>query len=96
MEYVPVEGLDLWMMGGYRGAARQREFTAVEVESSGRYRARVDHALTIDLAIQKRVWDDRLRAHFGVRNLLGADLLYHPAGATFGPTAIVQLEGTLP
>jgi hypothetical protein len=96
MEYVPVEGLDLWMMGSYRGAARQREFTAVEQESAGRYRARVDDALTVDVAVQKRLWDGRLRAHFGVRNLLGTDLLYHPAGATFGPTAIVQLEGALP
>jgi hypothetical protein len=96
MEYVPVEGLDLWMTGGYRGPARQREFTAVEVESAGRYRARVDDALTVDVAVQKRLWDGRLRAHFGVRNLLGADLLYHPAGATFDPTAIVQLEGTFP
>ena len=96
MEYVPVEGLDLWMMGAYRGAARLREFTVVEEESAGRYRARVDDAFTVDVAVQKRLWDGRLRAHFGVRNLLGADLLYHPAGATFGPTAIVQVEGTLP
>ena len=96
VEYAPVEGLDLWMMGGYRGPARQREFTAVEEESAGRYRARVDDALTVDVAVQKRLWDGRLRAHFGVRNLLGADLLYHSAGATFGPTAIVQVEGTLP
>lgn len=96
LEYVPVEGLDLWMMGAYRGAARQREFTAVEQESAGRYRVRVDDVLTVDVAVQKRLWDGRLRAHFGVRNLLGADLLYHPAGATFGPTAIVQVEGTFP
>ena len=96
VEYTPVEGLDLWMTGGYRGAARQREFMAVELESAGRYRARVDDALTLDLAVQKRLWDGRLRAHFGIRNLLGADLHYHPVGASFGPTAVVQLEGTLP
>jgi hypothetical protein len=96
MEYVPVEGLDLWMTGAYRGAARHREFAAVEAESAGRYRARVDDALTVDVAIQKRLWDGRLRAHFGIRNLLGAELHYHPAGATFGPTAIAQLEGTIP
>jgi hypothetical protein len=96
MEYVPVEGLDLWMTGAYRGAARQREFAAVEAESGGRYRARVGDALTVDLAVQKRLWDGRLRVHFGVRNLLGAEPHYHPAGATFGPTAILQLQGILP
>ncbi len=96
MEYAPVEGLDLWMMWAYRGAARQGEFAAVEAESAGQYRAQVDDALTVDVAVQKRLWDGRLRAHFGVRNLLGAELRYHPAGATFGPTAILQLQGTLP
>jgi hypothetical protein len=96
MEYFPVKGLDLWMTAAYRGAARYREFAAVEAESAGRYRARVDDAITVDVAVQKRLWDGRLRAHFGIRNLLGAELHYHPAGATFGPTAIVQMEGTLP
>jgi hypothetical protein len=95
-EYIPVEGLDLWMTGAYRGATRHHEFAAVEAESAGRYRARVDDALTVDVAVQKRLWDGRLRAHFGIRNLLGAELHYHPAGATFGPTAIVQLQGNLP
>lgn len=96
MEFVPVEGLDLWMTAAYRGDADYREYAAVEVESAGRYRARVNDALTVDIAVQKRLWDGRLRAHFGIRNLLGADLRYHPTGATFGPTAIFQVEGTLP
>jgi hypothetical protein len=96
MEYVPVEGLEFWMTGAYRGATSHREFTAVEVESAGRYGVRVDDALTVDLALQKLLWDRRLRAQFGLRNLLGTDLRYHPAGAIFGPTAIIQLEGTFP
>ena len=82
--------------GAYRGDADYREYAAVEVESAGRYRVRVDDALTVDVAVQKRLWDERLRTHFGIRNLLGADLRYHPTGATFGPTAIFQVEGTIP
>jgi outer membrane receptor for ferrienterochelin and colicin len=95
-EYSPAEGFDLWLAGAYRGAARHRELTAVEVESAGRYRARVDDAVSVDVGAQKQLWDGRLRVHFGVRNLLGAELRYHPAGADFGPTAILQAEAILP
>jgi len=42
------------------------------------------------------LWDGRLRAHFGLRNILGAELRYHPAGAHFAPTATLQLEAALP
>jgi hypothetical protein len=96
VEYTPVAGLDLWMTGAYRGSTRHRELAQVEAESEGRYRASLGDVVTLDIAIQKRLWDGRLRAHFGIRNLLGADLRYHPAGATFGPTAIVQVEGAFP
>jgi hypothetical protein len=95
-EYLPVAGLGLWMAVGYRGVSRWAEFRAVEAESGGRYSARVADAFTLDLAVQKWFWDERLRAHFGVRNVLGADQRYHPAGATFAPIAMVQVEARLP
>jgi hypothetical protein len=96
VEYLPVSGLGLWMAVGYRGVSRWAEFGAVEAESAGRYSARVADAFTLDLAVQKWFWGERLRAHFGVRNVLGADQRYHPAGATFAPIAMVQVEATLP
>ena len=42
------------------------------------------------------LWDGRLGVQAAVRNLLGADLRYHPAGATFAPTAVVGGEARLP
>jgi hypothetical protein len=68
----------------------------VEAESGGRYRERLRGAFSLDLALQKLLWDGRLRAHFGIRNILGAELRYHPAGALFAPTATLQLEAALP
>ena len=94
--YVPVPGLELWMMAVYRGVSRWADFEAVAVESRARYPEELGDALTVDLALQKWLWDRRLRAHFGIRNLLGANLRYHPAGATFAPTAVLQLEARLP
>ena len=96
VEYVPVPGLELWMLAGYRGVSRWADFEAVAVESRERYPEELDDAFTLDLALQKWLWERRLRAHFGIRNLLGANLRYHPAGATFAPTALVQLEAKLP
>jgi hypothetical protein len=96
VEYVPVAGLELWMAASYRGVSRWAEFESVELESAGRYSPRLADAVAVDVAIQKWLWDERLRAHFGVRNVLGADLRYHPAGATFAPTAMVQVEARLP
>ena len=95
-ELTPVRGLDLWLAATYRSASRWEAFQAVEAESGGRYRARLAPAVTLDLAVQKWLWGERLRAHFGVHNLFGADLRYHPAGAAFAPAALVQLEGWLP
>jgi hypothetical protein len=96
VEYVPVPGLEIWMLAGYRGDSRWADFDAIAVESEGRYSDRLDDAFTLDLAVQKWLWHRRLRAHVGVRNLLGATLRHHPAGATFAPTAMVQLEARLP
>jgi hypothetical protein len=96
VEYVPVPGLEIWMLAGYRGDSRWADYDAVAVESEGRYPDRLDDTFTLDIALQKWLWNRRLRAHLGVRNLLGGTLRYHPAGATFAPTAMVQLEARLP
>ena len=95
-EWVPVAGLELWLSGAWRSASRWAAFESVEAETGGRYRPEVGQALVLDLAIAKRLWDGRLAVQAAVRNLLGADLRYHPAGATFAPTVVVRLEARLP
>jgi hypothetical protein len=95
-EWVPVTGLELWLSTRWRSASRWAAFETVEAETGGRYRSEIGQALVLDLAIAKRLWDGRLGVQAAVRNLLGADLRYHPAGATFAPTAVVRLEAKLP
>lgn len=95
-EWVPVSGLELWLSAAWRSASRWAAFEMVEAETGGRYRAGVGQALVLDLTIAKRLWDGRLGVQAAVRNLLGADLRYHPAGATFAPTAVVGGEARLP
>ena len=95
-EWVPVPGLDLWLSAAWRSASRWAAFESVEAETGGRYRSEVEPALVLDVAVAKRLWDGRLGVQAAVRNLLGANLRYHPAGATFAPTVVVRLEARLP
>jgi hypothetical protein len=50
----------------------------------------------LDRVLARGLVSRRLGVQAAVRNLLGADLRYHPAGATFWPTAVVLLEARLP
>ncbi|HEX2450050.1 MAG TPA: hypothetical protein VHJ69_02855 [Gemmatimonadales bacterium] len=95
VEFRPVANLDLWTMLTYRGPSHWSDFAAVEAESAGAYAATVPGAIVLDLAVQKWFWKRRLRAHVGFRNILGSTLRYHPAGATWAPTVLAQLEARL-
>ena len=95
-DWMPVSGLELWLSARWRSASRWAAFESAEAETGGRYRSEVSQALVLDLAVAKRLWDGRLGVQAAVRNLLGANLRYHPAGATFAPTAMVRLEARLP
>jgi hypothetical protein len=95
-EWVPVAGLELWLAAAWRSASRWTAFESVEAETGGRYRSEIDPAFVLDLAIAKRLWDGRLGVQAAVRNLFGADLRYHPAGATLAPTVVVRLDARLP
>jgi hypothetical protein len=96
LEVTPASGLDFWSMLEYRSATHWRDFESIEAQTGGAYRARVPGAVAIDIALQKWLWQRRLRAHLGFRNLLGSDVRYHPAGATVGPRMYVQVEGAVP
>lgn len=94
--YVPVPGFDLQLTVGARSATIWPDYRLVERESGGVYRARLPAIATADATMQKALWRDRLRLLFGVRNLTGAPVRYHPAGATTAPLYFLQVESRLP
>jgi hypothetical protein len=96
LEVSVASGLDLWSMLEYRSATRWRDFDSVEAQTGGAYQAEVPGWAAFDIAIQKWLWKRRLRAHLGFRNVLGAEVRYHPAGSTIGPRMYVQVEGAVP
>jgi hypothetical protein len=96
LELTPVDGLDLWSMLEYRSATSWREFEPVAAASGGAYQARVPASVGLDVAVQKWLWNQRIRAHLGFRNLLGSTIRYHPAGSALEPRMYVQFEGRGP
>jgi hypothetical protein len=83
--WAPRPSLELWLAATWRSASRWDAFDST-----------LDGALTVDAAVTKGFWTNRLRVQAVVRNLLGAELRYHPAGAAFDPTVLLRIAGALP
>jgi len=89
---------DPWPSVGIRGTARYRsstfwqDYTAADGQTDGLYSSRVDDAFALDLALQKWLWDRRMRLQLVFRNLLDDPVPYHPIGAAYGLSFAVQGE----
>ncbi|MGD8698977.1 MAG: hypothetical protein PVJ43_06785, partial [Gemmatimonadales bacterium] len=89
---------DPWPSVGIRGTARYRsssvwqDFDAAAGQTDGLYSSRVDDALTLDLALQKWLWDRRARLQLVFCNLLNDAVPHHPIGAAYGLSFAVQGE----
>ena len=83
--WVPRQSLELWLAAAWRSGSSWDAF-----ESS------LDGAVTLDAAVTKGFWANRLRAQVVVRNLLGGELRFHPRGAVFAPTVFLRIAGGLP
>jgi hypothetical protein len=76
----------------WRSSTTWEDYAGVEAVSAGAYRARVPGWVNLDLAAQKWFWHRRLRLHAGFRNVFGATVRYHPAGAELGSRFLLQGE----
>ena len=90
--YRPWESVSLWGMLQYRSATRWADYREAAVQTGGVYSQEVDGAVTLDLAAQKWFWERRLRLHLLFRNVLNDAVPYHPIGAAYGLTFMVQAE----
>ena len=54
------------------------------------YHSRVDGATFLDAMVQHGMWRQRLWVDVVARNVFDADVHYHPAGASFDLTLLVQ------
>lgn len=91
----PWESVGLWGMLQYRSSTRWADYREADAQTDGTYSHVVDDALTLDLAVQKWLWDRRMRLHLLFRNVFDDAVPYHPIGAAYGLTFIVQGEVSL-
>jgi hypothetical protein len=93
--HTPWESVGLWGMLQYRSATRWADYRDADAQTDGAYSQVVDDALTLDLAVQKWLWDRRTRLHLLFRSVFDDAVPYHPIGAAYGLTFIVQGEVSL-
>ncbi len=90
--YEPVNDFSLWAMLNYRSSTLWADYHDVESQSNGIYSADVKSAINLDIAIQKYLWQKRIRGNFVFRNLFNEKLRYHPLGASFDLSYLLQVE----
>lgn len=79
-------------MLNYRSSTLWADYHDVESQSNGIYSADVKSAINLDIAIQKYLWQKRIRGNFVFRNLFNEKLRYHPLGASFDLSYLLQVE----
>ncbi len=90
--YSPWPSLDLWAAMRYRGSSRWASYRLAAEQSDGRYSAKLDDAVVLDLAVQKWLWKRRLRGHLLFHNIFNDPVADHPIGAAYGLYFAVQGE----
>jgi hypothetical protein len=90
--YVPWPSVTIWTLLLYRGSTTWLDYRLADEQTDGVYSSYVSDALLLDLAIQKWLWDRRMRVQIIFRNLLNDSNAYHPIGADYGLSFAVQAE----
>lgn len=90
--YSPWPTLDLWAAMRFQGSNRWAAYRLAAEQSGGRYDAKLDDAVVLDLALQKWLWKRRLRGHLLFQNVFNDAVPEHPIGSAYGLSFAVQGE----
>jgi hypothetical protein len=94
----PRPDLTAWLSVGWRSATDWADFAGVDgatCTAAGErvtYRSHLDDVVTIDAKLGKQLWSGRASFDILGRNLTGATVRYHPAGADFDLAFFAQLR----
>jgi len=92
LTYRPVDRFSIWVMGRYWSSTEWPDYRDVDAQSNGRYPSTLGSMFRLDVALQKRMWAQHMRASLIFRNVLNNAIRYHPAGAIFKLAVLVQVE----
>ncbi len=79
--FVPLSRFSLFTSLRYQAPTQWPAYQQADLESSGRYPARLPAVFLWDTTVQKCFWGDRIRATLSLQNLLNQRVRLHPAGA---------------
>ncbi len=92
IDFHPLPNFSIWGSMSAVGQSYWADFTDIQEQTDGRFRARVPGYLIFDLAIQKYAWKRRLRGNMLFRNLSNDSQQFHPIGFSNDLQFYVQLE----
>ncbi len=90
--YNPVESFSIWSMFKYQSSVFWYDYHNVEEQSLGKYSAQLSDIITFDLAINKWLWDKRIKIDVIFRNIFNRESIYFPIGASLDLRFYAQAE----
>jgi len=89
LEYSPVRNFSLCMNTRYEAETTWREFRYAGNDCRW-CDTDIDNRTSLDISARKWVWKRRITGSISVHNVLNSDVKYHPLGAGFDRTLLVQ------
>jgi hypothetical protein len=89
--WAPYRGVTAWAQARFASETEWREYEDAFAQSDGEYKSTVDSYWTIDAALAKRLWRDRLKASLLLRDIFRQKPRYHPIGAAFDTSLFIEI-----
>jgi hypothetical protein len=99
LSFAPVSGFSIWAMLSWLSSAQWTDYEGIDGSGYSvtnnltvTYRSTVKPMTFFDVHIQKWFWHRRLAGSLLLRNLFNQELRYHPFGAAFDLSFIIQIK----
>ena len=100
--WVPFDNVSVWAMISYRSSAVYRDYQNAGSQTCSLsnlinpvYSPALKSTTIFDLSMKKWFWKRRISGQIILRNVMNRDLRYHPVGAGFGLSMLVQVDALL-
>jgi hypothetical protein len=97
--WVPLQNFAIWAMFSYRSSSTYSDYQDVGAQTcrltrlvQPAYSPRLNSTAIIDLSVKKWFWKRRISGQIILRNIMNEDLRYHPVGAGFGLSMLIQVN----
>lgn len=96
LDWQAVKNFSLWGAVDYRSGSYWEDYRDVAQISAGRFSPGVRSVWVTDLALQKHIWQRRIRGSLVFRNIFEGEQRFHPLGAGYDLQFYLHFELILP